>query len=229
MKKILIFASMIVILSSITIADNNMLALPAKARFSLGEINTITLSLTTNGIYGFQTEINYNSSVLQLANIKNITYGNISDNITLTTIRFGDFISPAFNLTQKISNNTVTLLQTKIGASDNTIGQGTVAYLDFNCSSIAMTNITLSNITLVRRNGDILENVLSTWQNSQIICSKKGDTNLDGTIDYTDLLNIARKYNLCDGQSGYDWSYDVSYDGCIDFSDLLLVARNYGI
>ena len=52
-----------------------------------------------------------------------------------------------------------------------------------------------------------------------------GDANLDGAVDFTDLVTLARHY----GSSGATWSTgDFDADGTIDFADLTALARNYG-
>lgn len=52
-----------------------------------------------------------------------------------------------------------------------------------------------------------------------------GDTNLDGSVNFTDLLALAQNY----GHGGAEWSQgDFTYDGSVNFSDLLLLAQNYG-
>jgi autotransporter-associated beta strand protein len=52
-----------------------------------------------------------------------------------------------------------------------------------------------------------------------------GDTNLDGTVNLTDLLNLLNNY----GQAGRDWSQgDVNYDGSVNLTDLLDLLNNYG-
>lgn len=53
----------------------------------------------------------------------------------------------------------------------------------------------------------------------------KGDTNLDGTVDFADLLSLAQHYSL---PSGAIWTQgDSNYDGAVDFGDLLSLAQNY--
>ena len=52
-----------------------------------------------------------------------------------------------------------------------------------------------------------------------------GDANLDGLVNFSDLLLVAQDY----GRTGQDWADgDFNYDGLVNFSDLLLVAQNYG-
>ena len=51
-----------------------------------------------------------------------------------------------------------------------------------------------------------------------------GDVDHNGTVDFNDLLILARHY----GQQGTYSQGDVDYDGQIDFKDLVLLARNFG-
>jgi len=52
-----------------------------------------------------------------------------------------------------------------------------------------------------------------------------GDTNADGTVDFTDLLTLAQHY----GAAGADWQQgDFDASGNVDFGDLLTLAQHYG-
>lgn len=51
-----------------------------------------------------------------------------------------------------------------------------------------------------------------------------GDSNLDGAVNFTDLLALARSFN----QPGSWADGDSDYSGTVDFTDLLAVARNFG-
>jgi len=52
-----------------------------------------------------------------------------------------------------------------------------------------------------------------------------GDTNLDGKVDFTDLVRLARNY----GRHDANWDDgDFNYDGTVGFDDLVKLARNYG-
>ena len=52
----------------------------------------------------------------------------------------------------------------------------------------------------------------------------KGDANLDGSVNFNDLLSLAQNYQ----QSAFWWGGDFNHDGTVDFNDLLPVAQNYG-
>ena len=52
-----------------------------------------------------------------------------------------------------------------------------------------------------------------------------GDANLDGTVNFTDLLLVAQHY----GQTGANWDQgDFTGDASVGFPDLLALAQNYG-
>jgi autotransporter-associated beta strand protein len=51
-----------------------------------------------------------------------------------------------------------------------------------------------------------------------------GDANLDKTVNFDDLLALAKNYNRTDG---YWAKGDFNYDGNINFDDLLVLAKNY--
>jgi hypothetical protein len=53
-----------------------------------------------------------------------------------------------------------------------------------------------------------------------------GDANLDGTVDFNDLVRIAQNYNRADGFRTWPQG-DFNYDGNVDFTDLVRVAQNY--
>lgn len=52
-----------------------------------------------------------------------------------------------------------------------------------------------------------------------------GDANLDGQVNFSDLLRVARDY----GATGATWEQgDFDYDGTVNFNELVILARNYG-
>ena len=51
-----------------------------------------------------------------------------------------------------------------------------------------------------------------------------GDANLDGTVDFNDLVKLAQNYNT----TGKTWfNGDFTYDGSVDFNDLVVLAQHY--
>jgi hypothetical protein len=54
----------------------------------------------------------------------------------------------------------------------------------------------------------------------------KGDTNLDGAVDFNDLARLAQNYNITDRRRIWTQG-DFTYDGNVDFNDLAAMAQNY--
>jgi hypothetical protein len=56
-----------------------------------------------------------------------------------------------------------------------------------------------------------------------------GDADLDGRVNFGDLLTLAKNYNaVFDAATPGWWSRgDFNYDGVVNFSDLLLLAKDY--
>jgi hypothetical protein len=51
-----------------------------------------------------------------------------------------------------------------------------------------------------------------------------GDANLDGRVDFTDLVALAQNYNKNDSRWGRG---DFTHDGSVDFNDLVRLAQHY--
>jgi GH25 family lysozyme M1 (1,4-beta-N-acetylmuramidase) len=51
----------------------------------------------------------------------------------------------------------------------------------------------------------------------------RGDTNLNGVVDFTDLVSLAQTY----GTAGNWRQGDFNYDGVVNFADLVSLAQNY--
>jgi autotransporter-associated beta strand protein len=57
-----------------------------------------------------------------------------------------------------------------------------------------------------------------------------GDANLDGAVDFADLVRLAQNYDrTLSGTAAEDWWYhgDFTYDGIVGFADLVTLAQNY--
>jgi hypothetical protein len=56
-----------------------------------------------------------------------------------------------------------------------------------------------------------------------------GDANLDGAVDFADLVRLAQNYETTVPDTTQSWWYsgDFTYDGVVDFNDLVKLAQNY--
>lgn len=55
--------------------------------------------------------------------------------------------------------------------------------------------------------------------------ARPGDANLDGQVNFTDLVNLARHF----GKTSAGWDHgDFDYDGTVGFADFVALARNFG-
>jgi T5SS/PEP-CTERM-associated repeat protein len=70
-----------------------------------------------------------------------------------------------------------------------------------------------------------LDNAPALPRNVTVMCTYYGDADLDGTVDYDDLVNVLGNY----GTSGKVWGKgDFTYDGMVGLDDLTQLLVNYG-
>jgi autotransporter-associated beta strand protein/T5SS/PEP-CTERM-associated repeat protein len=60
--------------------------------------------------------------------------------------------------------------------------------------------------------------------------TRPGDANLDGKVDFTDLVAVAQNYGATVSSTTDSWwtHGDFNYDGKVNFGDLVTLAQNYG-
>lgn len=85
----------------------------------------------------------------------------------------------------------------------------------------------LNNLTRTVGFADASDGTVSglTFHTVVVKLARLGDINLDGVVNFTDLLDLAQHY----GQTNMNWDQgDLNYDGVVNFADLLGLAQNYG-
>ena len=83
----------------------------------------------------------------------------------------------------------------------------------------------LYNVGLIGwdKNGLYLDSPLTSFR---VYAPIPGDTNLDGKVDFADLVNLARNYGASSGET---WQTGDFYGtGAVTFDDLVILARHYG-
>ncbi len=94
------------------------------------------------------------------------------------------------------------------------------------------TSFNPDSVAVIARDNATLETPLTEFGGIAVDTSSvligvylRGDSNYDGTVGFSDLLALARNYNLTGGAT---WELgDNNFDGNVGFADLLAVARNY--
>jgi hypothetical protein len=61
---------------------------------------------------------------------------------------------------------------------------------------------------------------------TKILGTIDGDANLDGAVDFNDLVKLAQNYNAATGDESWA-DGDFDHDGNVDFGDLVKLAQNY--
>jgi hypothetical protein len=120
----------------------------------------------------------------------------------------------------------------------------TVASLSFDANPLSKLDIANNEVTVTGTNetairADIVAGNIFTSMGSSVYgigenvsgsgtvirYTVNGDANLDGTVNFSDLLTLAANYGLTTA----DWAQgDFNYDNTVNFSDLLTLAANYG-
>jgi autotransporter-associated beta strand protein len=97
------------------------------------------------------------------------------------------------------------------GITSGAITDGSTALGYFEGSSLGATGGTYRGVTV---------------DNTAVVVARTvlGDATMDGTVNFGDLLALAKNYNSTSGT----WTTgDFTYDGTVNFGDLLALAKNY--
>jgi len=120
-------------------------------------------------------------------------------------------------------------------ASGTVPAAGLLATLNFDTTGIAPGTYSLKLAGF--RNGAVsgntdfgidpnLQPIPAAVTNGNLIVTNLGDANLDGAVNFSDLLILAQHYGRTSGQTFS--TGDFNTDGGVGFDDLLILAQNYG-
>jgi len=115
------------------------------------------------------------------------------------------------------------------GTQEVDVGQSTLTIPHSVLSLVALQtylkNGSIMSSSAVAAGGRFLPADVNSSSQAQIRYALVGDTDLDGTVAFADLLKLAQNY----GASSADWGKgDFNYDGTVGFADLLALAQHYG-
>ncbi len=168
---------------------------------AVGDELTFSLNITDGeAVAGYQASVQFDTTVLRYVSSEN-----------------GDFLpAGAFFVEPVIEGNLVKLNAASLAAESN--GDGTLATLTFEIIAVKASTLTLSNVLLSNKAGEI---TIPKVENAQIteLTGIKGDVNGDGTVNIADLVLVAS--NL--GKTGQQ-AADVNGDSIVNIADLVLVA-----
>lgn len=123
-----------------------------------------------------------------------------------------------------LGNATLTLSNVNITSSNGLIQNFGIIY-DAEPLSTVVANIKSGDIGLNGPNG-MANGYLNLGNTIEIRYTLIGDTNLDGTVDFTDFMHMSQHFT----QTGVGWAQgDFNYDGVVNDSDFQLLKPNYGL
>ena len=153
--------------------------------------------------------------------------------IDTNTITFepGPLMPNALAVTQ-FSDASMTLSVAATGASLSEGSEGLMGTLSFvvseNFKHPDSTDINLTNVTFSLGDGTLLEAVRSGSLTLSAAIALVGDFNGDGSVGFSDFLQLAQAFGTKSTDAGFDSRLDLDSDGEVGFSDFLLFAANFG-
>ena len=157
----------------------------------------IKISNVKNAVAGYQLTVNFNPEILKFVTSEN-----------------GSFFPDGYSSDQK--GNQIKLAAVNI--SGNSTGEGTLATLTFKVVDVKPSQITLSDVIVMKQDLTIIP-IVTKRCDVFVISEVKLDVNGDGVVNIKDLTFVAAHFDQV-GQN----KADVNEDGVVDVRDLLLVA-----
>ncbi len=153
--------------------------------------------------------------------------------IDANTIAFepGPLMPNALAVTQ-FSEASMIVSVAATGSSLSEVSEGLMGTLSFvvseNFEHPDSTAINLTNVTFSLGDGTLLEAVRSGSITLSGTIALVGDFNGDGSVGFSDFLQLAQAFGTKSTDAGFDSRLDLDSDGEVGFSDFLLFAANFG-
>lgn len=145
----------------------------------------------------------------------------VNGNVSISNMNFVNGAAPAFyNLGISTLNLNNVNIQSNFGLIQNF---GTVYYAE--PLATVLTDLQDGDIGWNGPNG-MANGYLDLGNTIELKYTLLGDTNLDGTVDFTDFMHMTQHFT----QTGVGWAQgDFNYDGIVNDADFQLLKPNYGL
>jgi hypothetical protein len=153
---------------------------------------------------------------------KTATEGSFLKSSGTTTFQIKE-INDSYNATQ----GRVWLTCNLTGPSSGVNGNGILATITFNATARGNTILVFGETKLNDRfSGPIPHTALQGVDLVRV--KEEKDVNNDGTVNLSDLIQVARRFGTQKGDPEYYLNFDMNHDDKINISDLIQVARRFG-
>jgi len=208
---------------------------PASQEVLLEETATTDILVeNVTGLYGFEFEITFDPTLLEVVDVDPATTG--------IQIQPGDFLSPDWILDNTVDNDngTITFALCQLNPSQPQSGDGVLATITWRGKAEGASPIAFTYASLGAPGGVPIP---ASTQDGEIIVTSEawpsglfGDFDADCDVDIVDIMQVACRWQTScanrdpdndPGTPNYDAFYDVNQDCVIDIEDIMQVAAHW--
>ncbi len=146
----------------------------------------------------------------------------------LSKRRIYGYVAPEFKASSDIDRSGFKVSVNGDAATATTDSEG---YFSFNTSSSnkVFYNIKINKPGYIERNIDLgfINGTVNASQNGAYTIMLCGDINNDSTVNMSDVIQMAKTFNLCKGTEGFIDAADFNRDDVVNMNDIVLAAKNF--
>lgn len=192
---------------------------------------------------GYNTEYSFRAALVDLSSSNGETI--YSDVVTFksspppTAIvnknKIYGYVAPEFYKTTNVDRSGFTV---SINGGATTATTDSEGYFSFETSSNKniFYNIKISKPGYIERNIDLgfvwkesSERKVNVSQNGAYSIMMCGDINNDNSVNMSDVIEIAKSFNLTKGMEGFNDAADFNRDNAVNMNDIVLAAQNFNM
>ena len=182
-----------------------------------GETFTVTIAINNVQDLGtFELEMSYYPSVVQ---VEDVVLGDFLGSTGRQVTPLGPEIDNEAGLTRFAAFS--------VGEEPGPTGSGALAIVTLSAQAYGESPLHLQNVQLTNTEAEAITARLRDGLVSVGDCIF-GDFDCDCDVDIADVMQVASRWGLEEGDPGYDPLYDLDHDGDIDIADVALVAAAWG-